>query len=172
MDIINQEIEAKRFLKLLGKDPDTTWIRCLKNWLAAPGTGSDRQQLELVPDANAYFITGNGDPANRKAVKDSDIKSCPALFVEWDDKPLEWQVNAWKELGLPEPSIQVHTGGKSIHSYWVLDEPMAPAEWRELIKRLISQCGGDTANCNPSRVMRLPGSIYYDKKNGCLNRCC
>ena len=76
--------QASEFLKLLGKDPEQTWIRCLKTWLAAPGTGPDRQQLELVPDANAYFITGNGDPANGKAIKDSDIKSCPALFVEWN----------------------------------------------------------------------------------------
>jgi len=158
--------QASEFLKLLGKDPEQTWIRCLKTWLAAPGTGPDRQQLELVPDANAYFITGNGDPANGKAIKDSDIKSCPALFVEWDDKPIEWQVNAWKELGLPEPSIQVHTGGKSIHSYWVLDEPMAPAKWRVLQQRLIDHCGADKNNKNPSRLMRLPGSIYHDKKTG------
>ena len=166
MDIINQEIEAKRFLKLLGKDPKQTWLRYLKQWRKPAGTGNDRRYPELVPDANAYFITGNGNPANGRTLEDSDIKSCPALFVEWDDKPLEWQVSAWIDLGLPEPSIQVHTGGKSIHCYWVLEEPMAPAAWRELIKRVISHCGGDTANCNPSRVMRLPGSIYYDKKTG------
>ncbi len=158
--------QASCFLTLLGKDPKLSWIRCLKPWLAAPSTGSDRQQLKLEPGANAYLITGNGDPANGRTVKDSDIKSCPALFIEWDNKPVEWQISAWKEFGLPEPSIQVSTGGKSIHCYWVLDEPMAPEPWRALIKRLITHTGADTNNCNPSRLMRLPGSIYYEKKTG------
>ena len=158
--------QARLFLKLLGKEPEQTWIRCLKPWLAAPGTGADREQLALVPDANAYFITGNGDPANGITVKDSDIKSCPALFVEWDDKPVAWQLVAWQEFGLPEPTVSVSTGGKSIHHYWVLDEPMAPDLWRKLITRLIDHCGADKNNKNPSRLMRLPGSIYYDKETG------
>jgi len=166
MDIINQEIEAKRFLNLLGKDPDKTWIRCLKPWLAASSTGSDTQHLWLRPDANAYFITGNGDPANGKTVTDSDIKSCPALFVEWDDKPVAWQLIAWQEFGLPEPTRSVSTGGKSIHHYWVLNEPMEPKAWRVLTRRLIDHCGADKNNKNPSRLMRLPGSIYYDKETG------
>jgi hypothetical protein len=105
-----------------------------------------------------------GKPSGAQA--DADITDIPALFVEWDKKPIDWQVNAWKDLGLPEPSIQVHTGGKSIHCYWPLDEPMAPAEWRELIKRVITHCGADTSNSNPSRVMRMPGSIYHDKETG------
>jgi hypothetical protein len=86
------------------------------------------------------------------------------LFVEWDDKPIDWQISAWQEFGLPEPSIQVHTGGKSIHCYWVLDEPTTPAEWRVLIQRLIAHTGADPANKNPSRLMRLPGSIYINKQ--------
>ena len=160
------QTEATRFLELLGKDPDKTWIRCLRQWQKPPGTGADTQHLELKADANAYFITGKGDPANGLTIHDSDITSCPALFVEWDNRPVDWQRNAWKDLGLPEPSIQVHTGGKSIHCYWVLDEPMAPEPWRELITRLINHCGADKSIKNPSRIMRLPGSIYYDKKTG------
>ncbi len=166
MNILNDKQEATRFLELLGKDPDKTWIRCLRQWKSKAGTGADTQHLELKPDANAYFITGNGDPANGKNVEDSDIKSCPALFVEWDDRPVAEQLKAWQALGLPEPTVSVCTGGKSIHLYWVLVEPMAPEAWCELIKRLIEHCGADPANKNPSRLMRLTGSIYYDKKTG------
>ena len=164
MDIINDAQEATRFLELLGKDPDKTWIRCLRQWKAKTGTGADTQHLELKPDANAYFITGIGDPANGKNVEDSDIKSCPALFVEWDDRPVAEQLKAWEALGLPEPTVSVCTGGKSIHLYWVLNEPMAPEAWCKLIKRLIEYCGADPANKNPSRLMRLPGSIYINKQ--------
>lgn len=166
------EEQAKYLLALLGKNPEQSWIRCLKQWKTPPGTGADTQRLELKPDANAYFITGNGDPANGTTVNDNDIKSCPALFVEWDNKPVAWQLNAWQEFGLPEPSISVSSGSKSIHCYWILNEPMAPEAWCKLIKRLIEHCGADPANKNPSRLMRLPGSIYYDKETGeATNRC-
>lgn len=158
--------QARLFLKLLGKDPKQSWIRCLKQWRKPSGTGADKRYPGVVPEANAYLITGNGNPANGTTVKDGDITSCPALFVEWDHESTDWQINAWKELGLPEPSIQVHSGGKSIHNYWLLDEPMAPDLWRILIKRLIAHCGADTANSNPSRLMRLPGSVYHDKETG------
>ena len=50
---------------------------------------------------------------------DSEITDCRAIFCEWDDKPIDWQITAWKELGLPEPTFQVLTGGKSVHGYWV-----------------------------------------------------
>merc|ERR1711952_110573 len=41
--------------------------------------------------------------------KRTEITRCPALFVEWDDKPPDWQRTAWRELGLPEPTLQVDT---------------------------------------------------------------
>ena len=158
--------QANKFLALLGKDPKQSWIRCLKQWRKPSGTGADRRYPGVVPEANAYLITGNGDPANGTTVKDSDITSCPALFVEWDNKLVDWQISAWQEFGLPEPTVSLETGGKSIHHYWVLDEPMAPEVWRVLTRRLIDHTGADPQNKNPSRLMRLPGSIYYDKETG------
>ena len=174
-----------QFLKLLGKPQDAIWLRYidpLKKQPSGPdhqwfGSQQDLERLQQRQSKgfNAYLIIGNGTTATGThkstgkpsgAQCDADITDIPALFVEWDDKAFDWQLNAWKELGLPEPSIQVHTGGKSIHCYWPLDEPMAPAEWQALIKRLIAQCGADTSNSNPSRLMRLPGSIYHDKKTG------
>lgn len=80
------------------------------------------------------------------------------LFIEWDDKSREWQVNAWKELGLPEPSMQVDSGVRSIHNYWVLAAPISPAKFKDLQKRLAKHSGSDSTLCNPSRVMRLPGT--------------
>ena len=158
--------QANKFLALLGKDPKQSWIRCLKPWRESSGTGADRRYPGVVPEANAYLITGNGNPANGWNLKDSDITSCPALFVEWDDTPVDWQISAWQEFGLPEPTVSLETGGKSIHHYWVLNEPMEPKAWRVLTRRLIDHTGADENNKNPSRLMRLPGSIYYDKETG------
>jgi putative DNA primase/helicase len=101
-----------------------------------------------------YVVVNNGGD------KDADITECIALFLEWDDKPKDWQLTAWQDLGLPEPTIQVDTGGKSIHSYWVLAEPIATDSWRQLQTRLLDYADADRTLKNPSRVMRLPGTPH------------
>jgi predicted P-loop ATPase len=181
--------QATQFLELLGKAPAKTWFRTLK---PIPGKGSlpnvGRKGADLhgfdpaALGANnramsaIYFITGDADEAtgtNKEgkpsgAVDDKDVHTCRAVFVEWDDKPIEWQVQAWQELNLPEPTVMVSTGGKSIHCYWRLLEPMAPDPWRVLQARLIDYAGGDKNCKNPSRLMRLPGFCYVDKTTGKL----
>ena len=46
-----------------------------------------------------YIVVNDGGDT------DSEITSCRAFFCEWDDRPKEEQINAWKELGLPEPTL-------------------------------------------------------------------
>ncbi len=167
---------AAAFLRLLGKDPAHTYFRTLQRGTA---TNRSRRGCDLKgfdPEALArdntsqsiYFVTGNASTASGKGggVQGGDITACPALFAEWDDKSIDWQVSAWRELGLPEPTMQVLTGGKSVHCYWVLNEPMPPAQWRALQTRLIGHCGSDPLCKDPNRVMRLPGFAYIDKTTG------
>mgnify|MGYP002016178962 CR=1 FL=1 len=61
---------------------------------------------------------------------DKEITNCRALFVEWDDRDKFEQINAWKDLGLVEPSLQIDTGGKSIHNYWILKKGIDAKTWR------------------------------------------
>ena len=91
--------------------------------------------------------------------KDS-ITECVALFAEWDDLPIAEQMVKAEQLGLPKPTFKVITGGKSVHCYWVLQAPISSERWEPLMKRLIHLCGSDPSICDPSRVMRLPGSWY------------
>lgn len=161
---------AKTFLRVIGKDPDKTFFRTF-----APGKGANRARsgkdlsgfnaLALQQDnksAAIYFVTGDGQPSDG-AVKDEHITACPALFVEWDHLSKEKQINAWRDLGLPEPTAMVDTGGKSIHAYWRLRDPISPDQWRRITSRLIEHCASDVSVKNPSRVMRLPGYAYWDK---------
>ena len=94
--------------------------------------------------------------------KDIEITTCRAIFCEWDDRPVEWQVTAWQELNLPEPSLQVATGGKSIHNYWIFDAPITPDQWLPLQARLLDYTEADQTTRNLARVLRLPGTFYAD----------
>jgi len=170
--------ESLKFIKALGKDPATTWLRCLPNakFPGSPGhhgisVKTDRDWIESKSKEgfNLCSVIGNATSATGKGggVRDIDITGMPAFFVEWDDGArIEEQTQRWQKLGLPEPTVMVSTGGKSVHCYWVLAEQMEPETWRLLQKRLITHCDSDQACSNPSRLMRLPGSIYYNKTTG------
>jgi hypothetical protein len=175
-----QPEEAERFLTLIKKDPAATWVRAIDP-LRVRGTGGDGGfsagwvQEKIDAGFNVYVVTGEASstPAQGGGIKDADIESCGALFVEWDDgASLEEQASRWKVLGLPKPTVMVATGGKSLHAYWTLEEPLAPTRWKELQTRLIAHCNGDTACKNPSRVMRLPGCPYFNKQTGKITGQC
>jgi hypothetical protein len=155
--------ETLRFLEILGKQPDQTRIRLIHN-PRSKGKGAVKalfsagilaQWSEL--QASTYVVINHGGDT------DAEITSCVGLFMEHDDLPIEQQATCWQGI-LPQPTLQVHTGGKSLHQYWITNEVLDPERWRELTKLLISVFGSDPAVCNPSRLMRLPGYRYFDRQ--------
>jgi len=156
---------AQQFLSLLGKDPASARLRAFPHRAnpAKGQIGARKGPFDLVV-ADQWQREGRGiylvinDGGDRKSV----ITACRAFFVEWDDRPIDWQLNAWRELGLPEPSLIVLSGGKSAHCYWLLQHPIPPQEWAPLQAELIAYAGGDPHCKDASRVMRLPGCWYID----------
>jgi hypothetical protein len=160
---------ACEFLAVLGADPAAVHFRGI-HWNKnleppeararhlSPAFGSRAPQLEsLQRQGYRLYWLPNGGPYDR------DVLECRYLFVEWDAQPIDWQLQAWQELGLPEPTAMLNTGGKSIHCYWRLSTPITSDRWRALIQRLIRYCGSDPTCKNPSRLMRLAGSAYIRK---------
>ncbi|PSB49226.1 DNA primase [Cyanosarcina cf. burmensis CCALA 770] len=156
-------------LEMLGyQQGDAVYVRAFlpkEDPRYAPNTGrkADRLNWEQVEQWQAqgygvYIVVNGGGH------KDEDVKSCRAIFCEFDDRPIEDQINFWQDLGLPEPSMQIATR-KSVHSYWVFNEPISVEQWRELQAALLTYTASDPALKNPSRVMRLAGA--YHIKPGC-----
>ena len=162
--------QADQFLALLGKDPETARLRAFPHRLNPrrfdPKTCPDGIKARKGPydlaEAHRWQIGQRGVylVINDGGDLDADITACRAFWVEWDNKPIEWQLQAWREFGLGEPSVIVATGGKSAHLYWVLSEPITVDRWRPIQLALIAATGADPVNKNASRVMRLPGAFY------------
>lgn len=125
--------------KLECQFPDLPWSQIEK--MQADGRG-------------CYFVV------NGYGHTDADVRQCRAIFYEHDDLAKDLQVSLWQGLGLPEPTCQVDTGGKSIHSYWRLTTPCTPEQWKELQSDLLEFADGDRKLKNPSRVMRLAGAHH------------
>jgi hypothetical protein len=104
----------------------------------------------------AYLVVNGGGHKNE------NVQVGRALFYEHDnlDKPIQKEL--WRSLNLPEPTFQVDTGGKSVHSYWVFAKPIPISEWIELQKDLLEYSDGDRAIKNPARVMRLAGAWHIN----------
>jgi hypothetical protein len=162
--------QADQFLFLLGKSPETSRLRAFPHRLnpnrydekTNPDGIRARKGAYDLNSASRWQREGRGVylVINVGGDVDSDITACVAFWVEWDTKPLAWQLEAWREFGLGEPSFIVTTGGKSAHLYWVLSEPIIVERWRPIQLALIAATGADPVNKNPSRVMRLPGAFY------------
>ena len=168
-----------RFLELLGRTPDST-----EALLFPPkeGPGSDkgaktlkldeagRQSAERTLAMPLYRHHSLGVKPNPGGAKASDITEGVALFFECDGGlPLKAQAALPELLGLPEPTMTVWTGGRSLHQYWCAEEggSLSPQAWRKAQERLIAavdeiapKFGVDHAIKDPGRVMRAAGGIH------------
>jgi hypothetical protein len=158
--------QCQHFLELLGKKLATTCLRAVypKGHAKLMEPKRDRGRKHPCWDTaqverwqregfNVYVVINDGGQS------DQSISSCRALFCEWDDRPKDWQLAAWQELGLPEPTLQVDSGGRSIHSYWVLAEPIEPTRWRDLQARLLAHTQGLLEVCPSSDCSHVPPAV-------------
>jgi Primase C terminal 2 (PriCT-2)/RepB DNA-primase from phage plasmid len=74
----------------------------------------------------------------------------------------------WVDLdqGLPdkswplEPSIVVESSPSKLHVYWLVNDEMPLATFRQVMVRLIRDWKGDPRATDPTRVLRLPGFCH------------
>ena len=154
---------AKTFLSLLGKPPHETRLRgFLPSGHPLKSADTGRKSSYSIAAITNWQQEGRGvyTVINNGGDTDAQITSCNALFCEWDDRDVSWQITAWRELNLPEPSFIVLTGGKSAHLYWRFTAPISVDSWRDLQTRLLEYADADRTLKNPSRVMRLPGAWH------------
>lgn len=161
------QAQAKQFLKALGY----TSAGEIKTRAFLPGDANQKdsgrkadsldfdQIEEWQSEGRGVYLVVNG-----YGHTDAEVQQCRAVFYEHDNLGKELQIDLWKSLGLPQPTVQVDTGGKSIHSYWVFDEPISVTDWRSLQTDLLEMADADRKLKNPSRVMRLAGAWHISGK--------
>lgn len=176
MSMVNWQ-EAERHLAQMGVEPDETVTLALfppkvgrrggcAYFSYTPELPFDVEQVEhglsTRPGYSLGFIPNPG------GTRDAEIRYCRALFFEDDSSaPIEVKQKQWEQAGLPHPSLQIWTGGKSVHHYWLLTEPCTPSQFRAGQRRLFAHAARclpgsdiDTALCNPARILRLAGGVH------------
>lgn len=151
--------DALTHLSALGFiEGDTVYMNCLSPSLKIEFIYPDLPLTSIKKaeslGRNIFFAPNKGGYENK------DIAECQVLFYEHDDLDKEVSANLWESIGLPQPTIQVDTGNKSVHTYYVLSEPISPELFREAQTLLSTHLKSDKSLKNPARLMRLCGGIH------------
>ena len=107
-------------------------------------------------DINASIRAGKG-------ATDTDILRAHYNFADADD---EQGLEGLTELStLIEPEMVIITGTtphQRQHGYWSLTKPCEDLElWRSKQVAIAARCGTDPSVVNPSRIMRVAGTVSY-----------
>jgi hypothetical protein len=127
-------------------------------------------RLNAQPMCNVYIGAAlrhpDTPPFGRATDRDAWALTC--AYVDLDDA--EATANAKNVYGLDKPTLVVVTGREPhtrAQMWWRLEEPLTDAnQWPALLRGFAARMKGDTTVTNPSRVMRLAGSIAWPVKPG------
>lgn len=96
------------------------------------------------------------------SAKDSDIIGACFLWADCDDPAAAG--NVYRFDG-PKWSAAVTTGtvpSIRVHVYWQLETPITDmTEWRAMQQQIAAHFGSDSSVVNPSRIMRVGGTVAY-----------
>ncbi|MBD2213403.1 DEAD/DEAH box helicase family protein [Nostoc linckia FACHB-104] len=160
--------QIARFLEFVCRT-DTAYIQPL-----TLNSGKQKQEHQYPSVPSQQWGTYYAVRANWCA--DNDMSEGLTSFViEYDkDKheqliPIEQQIHWMQEAGLPF-SLAVHTGGKSVHFWVVLSQPISEPEWKQIVWGYLCKLEeivgfkADESSLKPAQAYRVPG--YAHLKTG------
>lgn len=151
-------------------------IRCLKDKVGsksilfnpADGDETDEAVSKMIRlnevGWNCYICVNPIDPNHHKAACDTDIITAFYAFIDADD---ENAANNISQSPIP-PDFCVQTGTipeKRMHAYWSVSDVPCLESWSEVQSKMIGYFSSDPAIKNPSRIMRMAGTISYPKED-------
>lgn len=111
---------------------------------------------------NIYAVV---NPLRPWAGRDGTDADVIASFVHWADADAETAITNLRSWAGPKWRALVRTGTvphDRVHVYWELADPIRDmAAWRETQSAIAARLASDPAVINPSRIMRLGGTISW-----------
>lgn len=131
---------------------------------------AEAARLNATPMCNVYIGAAlrhpDAPPFGRGQDRDAWALTC--AYVDLDDPGA---AQAAKDIyGLDKPTMVCVTG-RAPHVraqlWWRLEEPITdPERWPALLRGMAAKLNADTTVTNPSRVMRLAGTVAWPVKDG------
>ena len=132
------------------------------DWIEGEGGAIDWAAKMNAMGCNIYAVRNPVPSATKGAATDADIRTAFFLWADCDDERAA--ANVLNFVG-PKWTAAVITGSipqKRVHTYWELEQPCTDmTAWRQLQSDIAARFGSDGAVINPSRIMRLGGTITH-----------
>ena len=147
-------------------------LRCLKVGGGSKSIYVDPTDDDLLDDAitkvcdlnqagwNEYVCVNPMDNTNVGPANDEAIVGAYFVFADADDGEASKRLLA----SSLQPDFYVQTGStptQRLHAYWRVDYILDLDNWKVMQEHLVANFGSDPAICNPSRIMRLAGTVAY-----------
>lgn len=87
------------------------------------------------------------------SISDDKVTEVKAVFIDADG------TMNFSEIKKLNPHLVVRTSKKKYHAYWLVTD-LEPSRFKAVQKTLAAKFGTDPAVCNPSRVMRMSGTLH------------
>jgi len=150
-------------------------IRCLgenqrtESQLFAPSAIDDAVAWAVRMNKTKLNIYATINPVDSNisgSARDLNILRAHFSFADADDAA---SVDGIGTFNGPRPDMIVTTGAqphRRLHAYWRLNEPCFDlAKWQNCQKQLAERLNTDTSITNPSRIMRVAGTVSYPNKH-------
>ena len=129
-------------------------------------------QINAIPNCNVYFSAGLRSQGSYRHARASDVNVRQVVAV-WADFDAAGAMSAAHAIAAQHdlaPNLVTFTGNDPHlrgQFWWILDEPTEDlALHRAIVSAIARHMGGDISVINPSRVMRLIGSVAWPLKAG------
>lgn len=100
------------------------------------------------------------------SAKDTDIIGSFFLWADCDDQASAGNVSRFDGPRWSAAVVTGETPTVRVHTYWALETPCTDmAEWRSMQESIAAHFGSDKTVVNPSRIMRVGGTISYPAKH-------
>jgi hypothetical protein len=131
------------------------WISEAVDWAAAV----NKAGMNVYAVRNPIRASVNG------SAEDPDILAAFYLWADCDDAQASENVKAFVGPKWTAAVITGHTPSTRVHVYFELNEPTYDlAAWREMQTRIAAHLKSDPKVINPSRIMRVGGTISWPGK--------
>ena len=165
-----------RFLRELKRDwsaSETLEVRCIGENLQPHASRFAHHAIEEASEHiiamnrthNVYACVNPVPDVVRGSAKDADIQRAFFAFVDGDEKGA---ADRAREFDWFDQAMEVVTGVKPYfrnHIYFRFNSPMEDMrQWTELQKLLIAELKTDKVIHNPSRIMRIAGTVTHPPK--------
>ncbi|MFQ5464022.1 MAG: hypothetical protein ACE5E5_15530, partial [Phycisphaerae bacterium] len=160
------------FTREIRSHPNAMLCLCCENrrrkiaesvWQRTKNAGFIGVLISKVPDEPETVWRQRKDgkrfPTERVERSNAHVETFQALWCEMDRGTVREQWDRLHSFGVT-PTMIVWSGGKSLHAYWVLAEPIDRENFNAVMPRLCAQLLGDGKTIDAMHQLRLPGSIH------------